>query len=68
MEWKSIKDEGIPTDIPCEVKQSHGAIKYGCGHCSQFASGIIELTREGDNFKWDGRTYLMKVTHWRYAS
>ena len=67
-EWTDIRKRGIPQEIPCEVKQENGNIKYGCGHSSQYASGIIELKRDGDMFKWDGQTYLIKVTHWKYAS
>ncbi len=65
--WNNIKLKGVPEDIPCEVKNIDGKIYYGCGHSTQFTSGIIKLDREGDSFKWDGQTHLIKITHWKYA-
>lgn len=66
--WIDIKEEGIPEDLPCEVLQEGGKIKYGCFHRTEYAAGIILLERKGKEFQWNGNTYLMKVTHWRYIN
>ena len=64
-EWIDIKKERIPVDIPCEVKQDNGRISLGCWHQTQYSSGIIKLACDGDTCTWNGKSWLIKVTHWR---
>lgn len=62
--WNDIHEKSVPSDSPVVVRQCNGIVNFGCYHSGQ-SSGIIKLFRDGDEFKWDGRTFLLKVTHWR---
>jgi hypothetical protein len=64
MTWNNIHNIKIPTDNAVIVKQNN-ITNFGCHHSTEHSSGIIKLTRNKDNFTWDGQTYLLKVTHWR---
>lgn len=65
-EWIDVKKEGVPKDTACELKQNNGNTSIGCFLQTENSSGIIQLTENGDSYKWDGQTYLLMVTHWRY--
>jgi hypothetical protein len=64
--WNDIKTVPLAKDNPVVVRQAHGVNRFGCYHATEHASGIIELVFDGkESFQWDGKTYLIKVTHWR---
>ena len=63
--WNDAKITPIPDNDPVVVRQCHGVNSFGCHHTTECTSGIIKLNQKGDQFNWDGKTYLIKVTHWR---
>ncbi|MCK5613559.1 hypothetical protein KAR91_67440 [Candidatus Pacearchaeota archaeon] len=66
-DWIDIKEKGMPRSIACKVKDENGNIKYGAFIVTPGASGIALVQKETDCYKWNGKTWLLKITHWQYA-